>query len=154
MINNNKKILPTLLSRCINFKISLTNKESLVISNKLLNGKLYEMINDDLINYYITPGNIFNLFKFAEINKYDLNEFDLNKFLKTIINENLYKKDIVIKYMLFDLIEFYFRKINLTFSSKIYNQYSYFLKKISDTKKFNLDEESLFMEFEEEVLNG
>ena len=28
------------------------------------------------------------------------------------------------------------------------------LKKISDTKKFNLDEESLFIEFEDKILNG
>ena len=31
---------------------------------------------------------------------------------------------------------------------------SYFIKKISDTKSFNLDEELLFLEFEEEFLNG
>ena len=35
LINNNKKILSTLLSRCINFKISLTNKECLFIVDKL-----------------------------------------------------------------------------------------------------------------------
>ena len=29
-----------------------------------------------------------------------------------------------------------------------------FLKRINDTKKFNLDEESLFMEFEYKILNG
>ena len=29
-----------------------------------------------------------------------------------------------------------------------------FLKKISDIKNFNLDEESLFIEFNEEILNG
>ena len=29
-----------------------------------------------------------------------------------------------------------------------------FSKKISDTKKFNLDEEILLMEFESEILNG
>ena len=46
------------------------------------------------------------------------------------------------------------RKINQSISSTIHDKYSYFLKKISDTKKFNLDEESLFMEFEEEILNG
>ena len=28
------------------------------------------------------------------------------------------------------------------------------LKRISDTKTYNLDEESLFMEFKEEILNG
>ena len=31
---------------------------------------------------------------------------------------------------------------------------NYFLKKINDTKKFNLDEDVLFMEFEDRVLNG
>ena len=54
----------------------------------------------------------------------------------------------------FDLTEYYFRKINQNFSSKIYDKYSYFLKRISDTKRFNLDEDTLFMEFEEEILNG
>jgi DNA polymerase-3 subunit delta' len=154
LINNNKKILPTLISRCINFKVFLTNKESLDIANQLLDGKLYNTINNDLIHYYLTPGNIYNLATFGKINKYNLNDFDLNKFLKILIKENHYKKNNLIKYMLFDLIEFYFRKINLSFSSLIHDKYSYFLRRISDTKKFNLDEESLFVEFEEEVLNG
>ena len=51
-------------------------------------------------------------------------------------------------------MEFYFRKLNLSVSKKIFEKYSYFLKKISDTKNFNLDEESLFMEFEEQILDG
>ena len=32
--------------------------------------------------------------------------------------------------------------------------YSYFLKKVYETKKFNLDDETLFMEFEDKILNG
>ena len=40
----NKKILPTLSSRCINFKISLSNKESIDIANKLLDNKLDSQI--------------------------------------------------------------------------------------------------------------
>ena len=56
--------------------------------------------------------------------------------------------------MVFHLIEFYFTKLNLSVSEKINEKYSYFLKKIADTKSFNLDEESLFIEFEEQVLNG
>ena len=56
--------------------------------------------------------------------------------------------------MLFQLMEFYFRKLNLPYSKKIMEKYSYFVRKISDTKTFNLDEESLFIEFEEDVLNG
>ena len=154
LINNDKKVLPTLSSRCINFKIYLSYEDILTISNKLLDGKLNETINKDLINYYLTPGNIYNLAKFAEKNKYKLIDLDLKNLLKLIIKENHYKKDLLIKDFVFDLVEFYFRKINFNFSSNLYKKYSYFLKRISDTKRFNLDQESLFIELEEEILNG
>ena len=154
LINNNKKILPTLISRCINYKINLSNKECLEVSNQLLGEELYESINSDLINYYFTPGNIYYLIKFANQHNYNLLDLDLKKFLKIIINENHYKKDPFMKYMIFQFIEFYFRKLNFSFSKKVNDRYSYFLKRISDTKNFNLDEESLFIEFEEEILNG
>ncbi len=154
LINNNKRVLPTLLSRCINYKIYLTNKECLQISNQLLNGKLENLINRELINYYFTPGNIYYLVKFAQQYNYDLSNLDLRSFLKIIIKENHYKKDIFMKNIIFNLVEFYFRKLNLSVSKKIFEKYSYFLKKISDTKNFNLDEESLFMEFEEQILDG
>jgi len=154
LINNNKKILPTLLSRCINYKISLTNKDSLRITNKLLGGELENLLNKDLINYYITPGNIYYLINFAYQNNYNLLDLDLKSFLKIMIKENHYKKDPFMKYMIYYFVEFYFRKLNISFSVKINDKYSYFLKRISDTKTFNLDEESLFMEFEEEILNG
>ena len=111
-------------------------------------------MNEDLLNYYSTPGNIYNLVKFAENNKFDLKKIDLKTFLKIIIKENYYKKNFKLKILLFDLIEFYFRKINSSFSIDLMNKYSYFLKRISDTKKYNLDEEALFIEFNEEILNG
>ena len=153
LINNDKKVLPTLSSRCINFKIYLNYEDILTISNKLLDGKLNETINKDLINYYLTPGNVYNLAKFGENNKYKLIDLDLKNLLKLIIKENHYKKDLLIKDFVYDLVEFYFRKINFNFSSNIYKKYSYFLKRISDTKRFNLDQESLFIELEEEILN-
>ena len=154
LINNNKKILPTLLSRCINFKVHLSNKQSLNVANELLNGQLYDLLNEELINYYSAPENLYNLVNFAEVNKYDLSEISLKEFLEIIINNRHYKKDSIIQYLVFDLIEFYLRKINLSFTSEIHEKYVYFLKRISTTKKFNLDMESLFMEFEEKILNG
>ena len=51
-------------------------------------------------------------------------------------------------------MELYFRKLNSSFSKKINDNYSYFLMRISDTKSYNLDEESLFIEFEDYILNG
>jgi DNA polymerase-3 subunit delta' len=154
LINNNKKILSKLLSRCINFKISLTSDECLKIIEKILGHELKNLINEDLINYYTTPGQIYYLLKFANANKLNLVELDLKKLLKIIIKDSHYKKDLFIKYMVFDLIELYFRKLNFSFSKTINQKYSYFLKRISDTKTFNLDDETLFADFDEEILNG
>ena len=154
LINNNKRILPTLLSRCINFKISLSNKQSLAITEKLLDCKLEDKVNKDLITYYFTPGNIFNLVEFAHINKYELSHINLKEFLKIIIKNNHYRKNDLFKYLIFDFVEFYFNKVSFSININISKKYSYFLKRISDTKRFNLDEESLFIEIENRYLNG
>jgi len=154
LINNNKKILPTLLSRCINLRISLSNNQSLEIVNKLFDSNLDEIINNELINYYSTPGYISNLILFAKKNEYDLSQLNLKQFLKLIIKDNHYKKNVLTKYFIFDLIELYFSRVNFSISKNINNEYSRFLKKISNSIKFNLDEESLFMEFEDKILDG
>ena len=92
LINNNKKILSTLISRCINFKIYLTHEKNLEIAEKLIQNKLNEVINDELINYYSTPGNIFNLFNFAKDNEYDLKNTNLKEFLKMLSKIMIIKK--------------------------------------------------------------
>ena len=154
LIHNNKKVLSTLLSRCVNFKISLSHEENMQVANHLLNTDITQVINKDLINYYHTPGMMYNMYKFSSINDYDLSNINLKDFLKKIISEKHYKKDNPLKYLIYDFVEFYFSKIEFSFRNKVNYQYDYFLKKISHTKKFNLDEESLFVEFEDKILNG
>ena len=56
--------------------------------------------------------------------------------------------------MMHNFIEFYFRKLNIKFSILVNEKYSYFVKRIADTKTYNLDKESLFMEFNEQILHG
>ena len=148
LIHNNKKILPTLSSRCLNFKISLTHNQSIEIANSIFGENVLNKINQDLIHHYLTPGNFYNLIKFSENFEVDLTAITLKKFITVIIEQNYYKKNDAIKHMLYDFIELFFRNNNFS------NLYSYFLKKIDDCKKFNLDEESLLMEFEAKVLNG
>ena len=148
LIHNNKKILPTLSSRCLNFKISLTHNQSIEIANSIFGENVLNKINQDLIHHYLTPGNFYNLIKFSENFEVDLTAITLKEFITIIIEQNYYKKDNAIKHMLYDFIELFFRNNNFS------NLYSYFLKKIDDCKKFNLDEESLLMEFEAKVLNG
>ena len=154
LINNNKRILPTLKSRCLNFKIQLTSKQSTEITNKILNNNYNEFLNEDLVNNYSTPGEILNLIDFASKNDIDLIETNLKDFIKKIIMEKLYKKNNLIKNLIYSLMEFYFRKNVSVTNIKLINSYNYFLKKIENTKIFNLDEETLFMEFEDSILNG
>ena len=154
LINNNKKILPTLKSRCLNFKIQLTTSQSFDVTNKILNTNCMNFLNDELINNYSTPGEILNLLDFANKSNVDLKEIKLKEFIKKIIIEKKYKKDSYIKQLLYTLIEIYFRENISINNTKLINVQNYFLKKINNTKIFNLDDESLLMEFEDRVLNG
>ena len=154
LINNNKKILPTLKSRCLDFKIQLNFEQSIDTINKIINNNIYDLLNIDLINHYNTPGQLFNLINLQ--NQFDLNlkEMNLKDLIFFIIKNKHYKKDFIINELIYSLIEFYLRsKISVDDISLI-NIKDYFLKKINDTKKFNLDEETLLMEFEDKVLNG
>ena len=154
LINNNMKIEPTLKSRCLNFKIQLSSSQSSYITNQILNDNFMNYINEDLINNYSTPGKILNLLNFAIQNDVDLKEINLNELIKKIIMDKKYKKDLSIKYLLYSLIEIYFRKNISIKNTKLIDIHNYFLKKINNTKIFNLDDESLLMELDERVLDG
>ena len=151
LINNNKKILPTIKSRCLNFNIILNNKNSVEISNNLFGSKILTLINNNLLDYYFTPGKVYNLLNFLDNNKIDFENLSLKKILDLLIDKFYYKKDISAKILTYEFIElfltheFYYKKNDI---------YNYFLKKIDNTKRFNLDEESLFIEFKTKVLNG
>ena len=83
-----------------------------------------------------------------------MKEISLKEFILQIIIDKKYKKEVFIKNLLYSLIELYFRNNISIKNIRLINLHNYFLKKINNTKKFNLDEESLFMEFEDRVLNG
>ena len=151
LVQNNKKTLDTLKSRCLNYKISLSNKQVIKITNKLLHSNINDLINPNLLNYYITPGKIYNLIQFSIDNKIDLKNYDLEKFLSFIIDNSYYKKESSIKYMIFDFIELLLKNKTLRHN---YGLFNYFQKRIKNTYKFNLDEESLFLEFKTKLMNG
>ena len=154
LINNNKRVLPTLKSRCLNFKIFLTNAQSIEIVNKLIKDDVYNFINQDLVNYFTTPGKLYELLKLAENFDLDLKDYNLDTFLQSLISSKTYKKNKPIIQLMYSFIEVYFRNNISTKNIKLFHLYHYFLKKINDTKIYNLDEETLFMEFEDKVLNG
>ena len=153
LINNHKKILPTLKSRCLNYNIHLKSEESLDISTKILGKNIKNLIYENMINFYSTPGSILNLLDYANANDVDLTKINLKDFIKKIITEKKYKKDQFVKQLLYSLIELYFRQNVSLKNINLLKIQNYFLKKINNTKTFNLDEESLFMEFKDKVLH-
>ena len=154
--NNEKKILPTLKSRCLTFNINFTFNETIKIVNLLLNKNIFDLINYDLINYYTTPGDVINLINFANEKKIDLKEYKLSNLLNLFIDNSYYKKNRLVKGLIINFIELFFLKEYKTSLTKnsfliIYHK---FIDKIHNTEKFNLDEESLFLEFKSKLLNG
>ena len=154
LINSNKRVLPTLTSRCINFKISLPQNQVIEIASKIINQDIYNLFNKELINYYNTPGQLLRILKISEEFEIDIKNLSLENFLSLIIKNKFYKKDKKLIELTYSFIEIYFRnKINIK-NIEILNFYSLFLKKIINTKIYNLDEEYIFMEFEDRILNG
>lgn len=151
LISTQKKIFPTLKSRCLQFKISLNNLESFNVLNKILENNVYEYINKDLINYYFTPGNIYKLIKFSISSDINLKKISLKDFLKITIQKNFYKDNQLIKYIIYEYFEFF---LTYKFSLKNFRYHKYFTNKMNYIKKFNLDEETFFIEFENTLLNG
>ena len=157
LVNNNEKyIFPTLKSRCLTFKINLTFNESMNISNQILNENIFDLINHDLINYYNTPGEIINLINFSNDKSIDLRDYTLINFLNLLIDNGHYKKNKLVKNLLINFIELFFLKEYKSSGAKVslLNFYQNFIIKVYNTEKFNLDEESLFLEFKSKLLNG
>ena len=150
LIHNNKRILSTLKSRCLNFKIHLTNSQSAEVLNCIFKKKILNNINNELIDYYFTPGKILELINFSNDFEIELENLTLKNFLRILIEKNYYKKNNFGKALLFDLIELFLQKKEFHIQS---NLFEYFITKINDVKKFNLDDEIIINEFHEKILN-
>jgi DNA polymerase-3 subunit delta' len=152
--NNSKKIIKTILSRCIIFKKKFSYAENLSIASELANVNLKKFFNDGITNHFFTIGDFLFLYNFLKNNKLDLNKLTLKDLLLYLINFKIYKNNSDLTNLTYKLIETYFYYSFLNNKNLyIYKLYEYFIKKIDCTNKFNLDIESLFLEFKNKVTN-
>ena len=155
LIHNNKtKILDTLKSRCITFNLYLNNDDKYKVISKILSSNFYNDLNIDFKNNYNSPGDIISLFNFFDSNKIQP-DISIENLFKLILEKKIFKKDLFLKNNLSFLIELYFSKKLFNFKSKdkIYYLYKYFLLKINDCNKYNLDIENVLLEFNGKLLN-
>jgi len=156
ILDNRKSLLNTLKSRCLKFNLYMDNLKSLDVANKILDVNLKDLINHEFISHYNTPADYIDLIKFSNDFNIDLKSINVKNFLKIIINEKHYKKNLFCKKLIYKYIEQYFLFIILQnkYNFKIYSLYEEFIKKINNIRKYNLDEESFFVEFQLKILNG
>ena len=155
LINNNEKnILPTLRSRCLTFKINFSFEESVNIANQILGKNILNEINHDLMSYYNTTGEMIDLINFSKEKSINLNDYNLTTLISLIIENNYYKKDRFVKNLLINFIELFFLKEYKLSERKnsLLSFYQKFIQKINNVETFNLDEESLFLEFKSKLL--
>ena len=152
--NNSKKIIKTIQSRCIIFKKNFTYDENLSIANTLANVNFKNFFNESIINHYFTVYDFLYLYNFSKNAKLDIKKLLLKDLLLYLINYKIYKNNPELINLIFKLIESYFYYSFLSNKNlDIYKLYEYFIKKIDNTNKFNLDLESLFLEFKNKVTN-
>ena len=154
LVNNSEfKILETLKSRCLEFKSNLVNIEVMEIVNHYFNTDIYNEINLDFISNYNSPSFLISLVNFLEKNDLSIKECNIEDLLTYVIKNKSYSTDEYIKEYLNLFIELFFYK-NINNSKKIsFKIKKYFYLKLSFVKKYNLDFESFFLEFNDKLLS-
>ena len=151
--DSKKNIIETIRSRCVVYKMNINDFDKIKIIKNIL-PKLN--IQNNLFNYYSTPGEIFEFYNFCNENNIDYNDTNLEFLFKTISDNISLIKSKYISKNFTSLIEIYFyNKINSSKNDlKYVKLYEYFLKKINSFNKYNLDLESLLIEFNGKIRNG
>ncbi len=150
--NTPHKLLETIKSRCIIFKKSFTENENISIYEKLTNTKFDQSFDDNLLAKFMSVGDLIYLKNFSEEIKYT-EKINSKNFLSFYFKskKKFEKKDFSILLKLMQI--FLYQKNLYSFNENNFLWYTSFFKKISEAKKFNLDIENIFLEFQLKNLN-
>ena len=145
--NNTNKLIETIRSRCIEFKIFFSPLEkAAILKNLLFQYKNDNLLNNYPINNFDTPGNYLRILNIIEDK--NINTFN-NKLLSIqfFIEKFKLQKDPFILNVISRFVELFYNELisngkkNLSY---YYNNKFIILDKINETKKFNLDKNNLF----------
>ncbi len=153
IFNSEKFLLETIKSRCIEFKLSISNENTKLIVDNYFNDNVYDKMNSNLINYYSTPYFLISLINYMYEYELSISETTVDDLLVNLINNKHYIKHEFIRDNLNMIIElFFYKHINKT-KKLPYKVKEYYYSKLSNIKKFNLDYETFFLEFKDKLLS-
>ena len=152
--NNTKFVIDTIKSRCINFKFYLKEEYYPDVVNDYFKTNIYNELNSDFKNIYLTPMNLINVINLINDNNFNLEEVDIEKLLEIIVNNELYKTRIndISEFKLY-LEIFFLKKYKKSYSLSLLKKINYLNSKFSNILRYNLDLSSFILEFRTLILN-
>ena len=151
--NSDNKILDTIKSRCLEIKINIKKEDVELIVNNYFNNNIYDKLNESLVNFYSTPNFVISLIIYLDQNNLEVSDINIKGLIKYIIDNKHYNKHSFTEEYLNYIIElFFYNHINIT-KNFSYKLKKYYYSKLSNIKKFNLDYESFFLEFKDNLLS-
>jgi len=149
LIHNIKKnLLTTIKSRCIEFKLILKIEERIKKIEEIIDDQ-YHSLNLDFKDKYLDLNFYKDLRNYCMDNNLDIKKINLNDLFLNIFTKHNLKKNEFISNNLFLLIQLFLYK---SFKNKFNNDkyislLNYFSKRFEDINRYNLDLESLVIEF-------
>ena len=157
--NSSIKLVETLKSRCIEFKIFFSNQERQKILENLLiyyDLKIDTNLLEKVKSFYDSPGIILNLVKLINEAVIDLSNPNLINVISNLMEFILRNKNNTNLNLLQNTIElFFFQELKKTNNkSKISLNYSKVLESLNYFRKYNIDMNNTFYEIKENIVHG
>ena len=153
IMNTETYVLDTIKSRCIKFNLSLIIDNVKSVVNYYFDDEIYHLISKDLINNYNTPAFLISLIIYIKDNSLDFKSLSIEELIYFIIKNKDYKKNEFIVQNINFLVQLFFYKKMFLSKNITNNVKNYFYLKLNLIRKYNLDLESFFLEFQEKLLS-
>ena len=157
--NSSLKLVETLKSRCIEFKIFFSNqKKQAILKNLLTYYDLKIDINllEKIKSFYDSPGTILYLIKLINEKVIDKSNPNLINIISNLMEFTLKNKNNTNLNLLQNTIElFFFQEFKKNSNkNKISSNYSKVLERLNFFRKYNIDMNNTFYEIKENIVHG
>ena len=152
--DSKRRLIPTIKSRCIQFKFYLNEDELKDRINQILNNQ-YEKLNSDFKNKYLSPIFYKDLFLYCKKNDLPLDRINLDSLLTDIFLKKNFKNNefVLNNFFLLSQLFLHNRIKSDPKKEKYYLLTKHLAQRFNDVIKYNLDFESYVIEFKHLAYN-
>ncbi len=152
--DNNKLLANTLKSRCVEFKLNISENTVKEVVNSYFNKNLFNTISSDFIHYSNSPSNYINFINLCNSFNLDYSTLSIDELVEFIIKNKLnIKKHLQNEDIKYYLELYFIKKIKYFKNNNFFNLFSHFNNKYRSINKFNLDFDSYLLEFKSKIIN-